>query len=423
MSIGFSFSGRIKKPEALIAAAKKLADERYYRLGTGEGGLRLALCPLGGDLYVSWKKEGGLFAQYAVEGSCCSTPAGPGLHQAAVEALDALGIQKLEVADETDYYRHRDFDKMLQEHFHPWLRTMVDVLTGQFEEDHSNVCMCWDLDSYLPEDVPGTVVTPVGRFSARWMRETVEQRGVEALAQRFFLWYHPGKRDALYSRNLGLNLLWESCYFAPSSRSEEDAGINQAICQNIETAARLDPGLPLPRKAYEEVCALANCPPALPGGPELAEEFAPGYRKGLVVHSIGPLRLTLPGLYQFEWEEWDENSGCHKWADKAGHSPIWRVNGYKMKQGNAGFTPVLKDDNDLTEFAVRGGAVRHAWREMDDRERPYYQMRAEVITGPSLFVITVTHLREEERPGIVELLGKITANTQDVEKHTVQAQS
>lgn len=421
MSIGFTFTGRVKKPEALIAAAKKLADERYYQLGTGESGLRLALCPLGGDLYVSWKKESGLFAQYAVEGQCVTTPAGPGLHMAAVEALDALGIQKLAVEDETEYFRHRDFDRMLREHFHPWLKTMVDVLAGQFGEDHSNVCMCWDLDSYMPEDVPGTVVTPMGRFSAKWMRETVEQQGIEALAQRFFLWYHPGKRDALYSRNLGLNLLWESCCFAPSSRSEEDANLNNAICQNIEMVAQLDPSLPLPRKAYEEICALAHRTPALPDGPELEEAFEPGYRRGLVTYSIGPLRLTIPGSYRYEREQWDDNSGCDKWADISTHSPIWRVNGYQKREGEAAFTPVLDNDNDLKEFAIRDGAVRYGWREMDDKERPYYQVRAEVITGPSLFVITVTHLSPEERPGIGELMEKITVQTRQVEKQTIQA--
>lgn len=423
MSIGFTFSGTLKKPDALIKTAKKLAEERYYQIGTGEDGLRLALCPLGGDLYVNWKKGSGLFPQYTVEGSCCSTPAGPGFHKAAVEALDALGIQKLNVEDETEYYQHRDFDRMLREHFHPWLKTLVDMCSQKVSEGtYSQMCMCWDLDSYMPEDVPGTVVTPVGRFSAGWLKDTLEQKGVEALAERFFLWYHPGKRDALYSRNLGLNLLWESCCFAPSSRSEEDANLNKAICDNIEMVAQLDPSLPLPRKAYKEVCELARRTPALPAGPELEQEFEPGFRKGLVIHSIGPLRLTLPGLYRFEWEQWDENSGCHKWWDETSLSPIWRVNGYKMRGGSAAFTPVLKDDNDLTEFEIKGGAVRYGWRELPQEDgQQLWQVRAEVITGPSLFVITVTYLEPADRADIVELLQKITVNTQNVEKHTVQA--
>lgn len=423
MSIGFTFTGRVKKPEILIASAKKLADERYYGLSQWEDGLNLSLCPLDGRLYMTWKKEAGLFGQWEVKGECQSTPAGPGLHKAAVEALDALGLQKLAVEDETEFYQHRDFDRMLREHFHPWLKTMVDVLTGQFGEEHTNVCMCWDLDAYMPEDVPGTVITPVGRFSARWMRETVEHQGIEALAERFFLWYHPGKRDALYNRQVALNLLWEHCYYAPSSRSEEDASNNEIVCKNLEMAAMLDRNVPLPRRAYEEICALANRAPALPDGLELEEEFEPGYRKGLVTCSIGPLRLTVPGCYRYYREDWGDGKGCDKWADISSRSPIWRLNGYRMRSAPAAFSPVLDDDNDLTELEIKDGAIRYGWREMTDRERPYYQVRAEVITGQSLFVIAVTYLEPEDRPGIEALIRKITVQTQDVEKHTIQANS
>ena len=421
MSIGFTFTGRVKKPETLLVAAQKLAEERSYGVYQREDGLSLSLCPLDGRVYMTWKKEGGLLGQWTVEGECVSTPAGPGLHKAAVEVLDALPIQKLHVEDETEYFQHRDFDRMLREHFHPWLKTMVDMLTGQFSEDHTNVCMCWDLDAYMPEDVPGTVVTPVGRFSAKWMRETVENQGIETLAERFFLWYHPGKRDALYNRQVALNLLWEHCYYAPSSRSREDASNNEIVCKNLEMAAMLDRNVPLPRKAYEEICQLARRAPALPDGPELEEEFEPGYRKGLVTCPMGPLRLTLPGLYRHEREQWEDGNGCEKWCDETGLRPIWRVNGYRMNQGDAAFTPVFDGDNDLTRFEIKGGAVQYGWRALEEDGQSIYQVRAEVVTGPFLFVITVTYLEPEDRPGIEELIRKITVQTQSVEKQTIQA--
>lgn len=421
MSIGFTFTGRVKKPETLLVAAQKLAEERGYSVCQREDGLSLSLCPLDGRVYVTWKKGSGLLSQWEVEGECVSTPAGPGLHQAAVEALDALPIQKLHVEDETEYYQHRDFDRMLREHFHPWLKTIVDMLTGQFGDDHTNVCMCWDLDGYMPEDVPGTVITPVGRFSGRWMRETVENQGIETLAERFFLWYHPGKRDALYNRQVALNLLWEHCYYAPSSRSREDASNNEVVCKNLEMAAMLDRNVPLPRRAYEEICQLARRTPALPEGPELTEEFEPGYRKGLVTCSIGPLRLTLPGSYRYEREQWEEGKGCDLWCDEVSHSPIWRVNGYRLSQGEADFTPSLDGDNDLTELEIKDGAVKYGWRELKEDGQPIYQVRAEVVTGPFLFVVTVTYLEPEDRPGIEELIRKITVQTQSVEKQTIQA--
>lgn len=426
MSIGFTFTGTIKKPELLIGTAKRLAGERYYGLSgwdpLKENALNISLCPLGGLLQMSWRKESGLFAQWTVEGSCYSTPAGPGLHKAAVELLDDLGLQKLTVEDETEYYQHRDFDRMLREHFHPWLSTLVTVCGQKVSEGScSQMCMCWDLDSYMPEDIPGTVVTPMGRFSVEGLQQLLDQKGIEGLAERFFLWYHPGKRDALYDRQIALNLLWEMCYYAPSSRHPEDANINKDICDNLEMAAKLDPSLSLPRKAYAEICELAHRTPALPDGPELEQEFEPGYQKGLVTYSIGPLRLTIPGLYRYEREQWDNNSGCDKWWDETSLSPIWRVNGYRMREGNAAFTPVLNGDNDLKELEIKGGAVRYGWRESEENGQTIYQVRAEVITGPSLFVITVTYLEPADRTDILELIEKITVVTQETQKETIQA--
>ncbi|MCI8422848.1 MAG: hypothetical protein HFF50_04840 [Lawsonibacter sp.] len=420
MSIGFSFTGRVKKPERLLSAAKELADQRGYQMSQWENGLGVQLCPIGGNLSIIWKKEGGFLGQWAVEGSCVSTPAGPGLHQAAVELLDSLDIQKLQVEDETEYYQHRDFQRMLREHFYPWLATLVRIADDEIQKGTASMCLCWDLDQYMPEDVPGTVITPMGRFSAQWLKTVLEEEGVEALAERFFLWYHPGAWDALFRRNLALNQLWEGCSFAPSSRSEEDAGMNRAICDNLEQAAELDPALPLPRQAYAEVCALAGRAPALPDGPELELEFQPGFRKGMVAYPIGPLRLTLPGIYLFEWEEWGENSGCHKWWNES--SPIWRVSGYKMREGNAAFTPVLREDKDRKELEIKGGALCYGWRELPEEDgQPLYQVRGEVISGPSLFLITVTYQDPGQREEIGALFEKITVVTQDMEKHAIQA--
>ncbi len=158
MGIEFSFTGKVKAPESLIEAAQKLAEEEYYWLNIQKDGLQLALCPLSGDLYVNWSKGNG--CQYEVEGSCCSTPAGPGLHQAAVEALDILGIQDLVVEDETGYYDHRDFAQMCREHFYPWLTTIVDVCWRR-KDELNHMCVCWILGSICPRTSPA-------RSSPRW---------------------------------------------------------------------------------------------------------------------------------------------------------------------------------------------------------------------------------------------------------------
>lgn len=433
MSVGFSFRCRLKKPEELISSARQLAREQGYQffLYPEQNGLTLGLCPMGGELHFRWRRRGGLFPYYELEGDCQSTPAGPGLHKAAADAfyaLDQIGEQKfrfthLYFGDEAGYFDHWNFDKSVREHFHPWLASLVEMC-GQrvLEGTDPQLCLCWRAEQYVPKEVPGTLVTPVGRFSARGMKELAETQGIAAVAERFFLWYHPERRDALYCRNLALNLLWEECRYVPSGCGEEDRRINDTILDSLEEAARLDPALPLPRQSYEEVCALAGREPALPEGPLLEEEFSPGYRKELVTYTAGLLRLTLPGSYRYEREQWDETSGCDLWCDDTVHSPIWRVNGYQKREGSAAFTPALDGDSDLTEFELKGGAVRFGWRELPQEDGVrLYQVRSEVVTGPSLFVITVTHLEPEERPGIEELIKKITVQTQQVEKQTIQA--
>ena len=88
MSIGLQFTGRIDHPEELLEAAAALAKTQGCRLTVGKGGLKIVLCPLGGELDLRWRP--GEDQSWQVWGGCVSTPAGAGLHRAAVELLDRL---------------------------------------------------------------------------------------------------------------------------------------------------------------------------------------------------------------------------------------------------------------------------------------------------------------------------------------------
>ena len=182
MSIGLSFTGKIDSPQALLEAAKALAEERKYHLAAGEGGMKVAMCPLGGELGVLWKPEGGPAGPWLARGGCVSTPAGPGLHRAAVELVDALPIRGLRVEDETGFFQTRDFLRMREEHFYPWLRTLVDICRQESGKGACGMRLCWDLEQYAPQDIPDTVVTPMGRFRLAELVELVEQiHGIEGL--------------------------------------------------------------------------------------------------------------------------------------------------------------------------------------------------------------------------------------------------
>ena len=418
MSIGLQFTGKIDRPDALLEAAKILAKDRNYHLTAGEGGLKVVMCPLGGELGILWKPEDDPGGPWLVRGGCVSTPAGAGLHRAAVELLDSLPIRELSVKDETGFYRHRDFQRMKEEHFYPWLRTLVDVCRRESGKGVSGMQLCWDLEQYAPENIPDTIITPMGRFRLSELVDLEEQGGIEALAGRFFLW-NGRTQDAKFYRNRAINALWEDCCFAPSARSLEDGAVNSAILDDLERAAKLDPALPLPRNAYAEVCALAEREPCLPDGPELAEEFAPGYRKGLVTHAVGALRLTLPGAYLGGWEQWD-NGGAHLWTD-GGDSPVWRVSAYRMREGDARFTDNLNALNGVEGLELTGGALRWGWKEIYENGQRLYQAQCEVITGPSLYVITATCGGPGDLGQVAQTIGRISVVSSAARKETVQA--
>ncbi len=420
MSIGLSFIGKIDSPQALLEAAKILAAEQNYCLTAGESGLKVVLCPLGGEVNILWRPEGDPAGPWLVRGDCVSTPAGAGLHRAAVELLDNLPIHALTVEDETGFCRHRDFHRMKEEHFYPWLKTLVDVCRQECGKGASGMQLCWDLEQYAPQDIPDTVVTPVGRFLLSELVDLLEKEGVEALASRFFLW-NGRIRDAKFYRNRAINALWEQCCFAPSARSWEDEAVNAAILDDLERAAKLDPSLPLPRAAYEEVCALARREPALPQGPCLAEAFSPGYRKGLVTHSLGALRLTLPGSFQCGWEQWEKGGGAYLWTDGSG--PVWRVSPYRMRDGDARFTDHLDTLNGVEARELKGGALRWGWKDICEDGERLYQVACEVTAGSSLFVITVTCSAPGELSSVAELIGRISVVTNKAHRETVHTQN
>ena len=419
MSIGLQFAGKIDRPEALLEAAKILADERNYHLAGGEGGLKIVLCPLGGELNILWRPEENPAGPWLVRGGCMSTPAGAGLHRAAVELVDNLPIRSLVVEDETGFYRHRDFQRMKEEHFYPWLRTLVDVCRRESGKGVSGMQLCWDLEQYAPEDIPDTVVTPMGRFRLSELVRLTEVGGVEALASRFFLW-NGRTHDACFFRNRAINALWEACCFAPSTRSLEDTAVNGAILDDLERAAKLAPSLPLPRGAYREVCALAEREPALPEGPELEEEFAPGYRKGPVTHAVGVLRLTLPGAWLYSWERWENGGGAHLWSGGE-DDPVWRVSAYRMREGDARFTDNLATLNGVEGMELKGGALRWGWKEIWEGGERLYQAQCEVIAGPFLYVLTATCTAPGDLGQVAQTIGRICVVSSTARKETIQA--
>lgn len=422
MSIGFTFLARTRKTEGLKEHARKLAEETGYSLTEGPDGFRFKLCSMG-ELSVHWGGESGLFGQREVTGECYSTPCGAGFHKAAVELLDELErgpLKLVSVEDETGYYEDRDFERMREEHFYPWLKTLVRMCREKMRPgEYESLCLCWNLEQYQPEKQPGTVITPMGRFDARSMVKAVETLGLRWLADQFFLW-DGEEKDACFYRNTAMNLLWEDCCFVPSGQRESDRLCHERIIKNLEQAARMNPLLPLPISTYLEVCALSGHQPLISEtAPRMEETFPIGFRRGTVTHSFGSLRIQLPGAWQYEWEESEEGDGNALWWDGDNEHPIWRVSVLIKREGDAELKTPFDKEQDVEDLEMPNGRARWGWYEVKDEEELYYQIFCEAVSGPSLFLITVTYSRQEDREELYRLLRNLKAVKETLsEEHT-----
>ncbi len=410
MSISIDFTAKVRHRKNLMDRVKDLAEAEDYKIHIWDEELRVEFCPMG-DLYISWEQDPENPEQWNVSGECCTTPAGAGFHKAVVDFLDRLEngcMEGMEVDDAAGYYEHRDFERMKREHFYPWLNSLIHICREQMESDtYSNICFCWNLDQYQPESMPGTIVSPMGRFSSRSLAEKNGQEGIVWFADQFFLWDQQEK-DARYYRNKAVNLLWEDCCFVPSQRSEKDSRCNRDILDALEKGAAMDPSLTLPIEAYYQVCRLDGRTPIIPESrPEMKWEFPIGYRKGMVTYACGPLRLTLPGCYLYEWEEDEDEGGCDCWWDSWSDSPVWRMNQYCCRDGNAVFTEHIDKEKGLVHKSLTNGKACWGWHKEEDDDEPFFMVTCEAISGSHLFMITISFSRDDERQEIYDLLDKL----------------
>ena len=234
----------------------------------------------------------------AVRGGCDSSLAGPGFHAAAVDFIEELEDRSglwAEILDEGGYVEEQDFEA-LQVCFYGGLWQLLELLELH-KNDPVSLHICWSAEGYSPCEVPGTVITPMGRYYVDFLLDWVKSEGIVPFAREFFLW-HDRQQDGRFYRNNALNLMWEECCFMFSRRSGEDARVNGAILDLLERAAACDAALPFPKQDYLLLCRLDGRQPVplehLPDY-QLFDEI--GYRKRRVSHRFGNMVVQIPGSY------------------------------------------------------------------------------------------------------------------------------
>lgn len=403
MSIGFLFTASATNIAALRPVLEKLAEPCGYALDMDDQNAGLHFCQLGG-----------VFFENTEEGISCSAQtslAGPGFHAAAIDFVDAFVKEtglSIEMEDETEYYSHRDFSRMREEHFHSWLKNLIHVLRQDSMRDYHAVRIAWSLDGYVPEDEDGQVITPMGRYQLDELDKWVEQAGPAPFAKEYYIWYER-ERDARFYRNTALYRMWNDCWFMPGVRSDNDERINQQIIDLLERAS-VDRTLPFPKKEYLLLCELNDHEPMdLEALPDYNLFSSIGYRRGVIFENMGNLSVAIPGSFQYDYDEERHASVYFDDAEDNWHT-VW-ISAYGGPD-KKDFSETLFENTaePYRDFTLPWGMGRMAYAGATGNEdEDYYQVVAQILTEKQVTLFTFCFQYEQEKDWAFSLLEKCHA--------------
>ena len=288
MKLEITFQGKTRNRDAFIRSVQRLAKAQEYQLGAWKDGMRVVLCPLG-YLDMGWTRERAGCSAAGRSRRLHHRPRGPGLHKAVAELIDALSkkdLKEVQVVDGTGFWEHRDFQRLSQETYAPWLEQELRGTLVKLGQSPESVPLFWGEEDYLPQEVPDTVYTPWAASPRGGSRSSWTRAGQRSWPGGFSC--GPTRsRTPFYYRNGAMKRMWQDCCFAPSDRHYSDEQINGFVLDFLERAYRLDPALPLPMSAYRELCIMDGRNFKIPeDAPELEEEFTPGYHKGELLQRL-----------------------------------------------------------------------------------------------------------------------------------------
>ena len=240
-----------------------------------------------------------------IDGEMDTTYAGAGMFAEACETAEQLAKElggRLEFArdDRATFAHDRDFDKLRG----LFLESFRQQLTWAVIDDRDGyqAYIGWGTDTYEPEEIPGTIITFLGRYNIDEIIDEISCWGLEAVVDHRFVMRgtrYRGPDD--YVKN-ALTLLWCTVQF---NDRELTGAANQpafTVIANLELALDRDSYIELPINEYLTLCRLINHPPKnLTHAREFSCHYPAGYLKGRVAYGFGSYlrKFKLPGMYSY----------------------------------------------------------------------------------------------------------------------------
>lgn len=261
---------------------KNQYDARLMR--TGENEYRMQLVPTG---LVQFHITETILTAEAI-----TSNAGPGFHAAVIQILNEASSMMGFVFDydePTDYVYNKAFAHLQKQHVADLKQTVQEIVERHKNEEVATTeYIGWEAP-YMPVGQK-EIITLMGSYSIEEL-ESYVNNDFEEFAKKYFLWYNEGK-DALYRKQMAMFALW-NVYKWRKPMTREEANIVSSIARNLEMARMLDNDIPLPSKAWQQICAFNGIPYLNLN--EFADEDIPnlGYLHGNVSQVL-PLNYHLP---------------------------------------------------------------------------------------------------------------------------------
>ncbi|MBF0578501.1 hypothetical protein IM774_01575 [Erysipelotrichaceae bacterium RD49] len=250
--------------------------------------VEILVCPQGKIVVIEEDKDMILSAN--------TRQGGPGFHAFVVDLFEDIQEEipgDYEMIDDTEYDKDKDWDRLVQlyENELDYVRKMI-LEDPQFR----NKNYMFDETYYLPKPEKGKVLTATGDMD----EEEFKNKNLSDLMDHFYVW-NDWDRDARFYRNAALTLLAKEGYGQFAKMNEQTEKIADEICDDLEIAFRMDPTLPLPLKAYNELIHLLGRENKLEGAVEMDRE-AVQYRTREVYHVFEDAKVVAPGTAERSYD-------------------------------------------------------------------------------------------------------------------------
>ncbi len=232
---------------------------------------------------------------------------GAGVYAEVVELAEALaahmGASVNFYEDEGfTYTTDKDFDKLRRSFYLPIAQQLAFAAFD--DRDGLQGYIGWGTDTFEPEYVRGTVVTPFGRYDLERLKEEISKYGFSYVCDTRFLSRNTPSDGSEFYIKEALNLAWNT------SLGGRDGNFNAvdklAISQcrhDLEFANEIDPTAPFPKEFYSRICRLDNKKERdVSAAPDMVLHYEPGYLRGVVCYGFGHYlrKFKAPGSWAKE---------------------------------------------------------------------------------------------------------------------------